>query len=200
MRSVNLLIIEDMYFTIVDTCLQSEYLFPDPKLFEYRSSAYNDDKSSRASNKIKESTSNGYIHPYPMNIEGLASHIPSTDFMNGMKIYMHADTGLSESMISALRECVTAAGASMLEDHVGYSKEDVDVYIGRWRQGEEYKQACKHGKIVGSVWWLTNTLARNRVDPPTCTLLDYPMPKSGIKEMHHMVCIQKLNEPTCHVH
>ncbi|KAI8580609.1 hypothetical protein K450DRAFT_236426 [Umbelopsis ramanniana AG] len=166
---------------------ESEYLFPEPKLFEYRSSAYNEDNSSRTSNKLKESTANGYIHPYPMNVDSLASCIPSSEFMSGMKIYIHPDTGLSETLLSSLKECVAAAGASILEEHIAYSKEIVDIYIGRWRQGEDYKQASKDGKIVGSVWWLTNTLARNCVAPPTGTLLDYPMPKSGIKDMHHMV-------------
>lgn len=183
------LIIHKMPHTAIDTYLQSEYIFPEPKFFEYRSSAYTEDNSSRTSNKLKENTANGYIHPYPMNVDSLASCVPTSEFMKGRKIYINPDTGLSESLLSSLKECVAAAGASILEDHETYSKETVDIYIGRWRQSEEYKQASKDGKIVGSVWWLTNTLARNRVASPTATLLDYPMPKSGIKDMHQMVCV-----------
>jgi hypothetical protein len=135
-----------------------------------------------------------------MNIDCLASCIPTSEFMSGMRIYIHPDTGLSETLLSCLKECVAAAGASILEEHVAYSKECVDIYIGRWRQGEENKLASKDGKIVGSLWWLTNTLARNCVASPTRTLLDYPMPKSGIREMHHMVCTQRVDEPICHFH
>jgi hypothetical protein len=143
----------------------------------------------RASGKQKESTANGYIHPYPLNAESLASCVPTSQFMAGMRIYLHPDTALSESLLSSLKECVIASGATILDESIGYSNEGVDVYIGRWRSGEDYKQASKDGKIVGSVWWLSNTLSRNRIEPPTRTLLDYPSPRSGVKEMHHMVII-----------
>lgn len=110
--------------------------------------------------------------------------------MKDMRIYINTDTDISDTMRSVLEECVNAAGAHLIDEEMTYSSEDVDIYIGRWRFGEEYKQASVDGKIVGSIWWLSNTLARNRIESPTRSLLDYPLPKSGISEMQNMVCLR----------
>jgi hypothetical protein len=95
--------------------------------------------------------------------------------MTGMRIYINPDTDISDAMRSVLEECINAAGARLLDKESTYSSENVDIYIGRWR-------------------WLSNTLARNRIESPTRTLLDYPLPKSGITEMQNMVCLRLILE------
>lgn len=165
---------------------EAEYLFPEPKLFERRINAA-EDEESRPTPLPKITSSKGYIHPYPLNEDVLSSCAPTSPFMKDMRIYINTDTDISDTMRSVLEECVNAAGAHLIDEEMTYSSEDVDIYIGRWRFGEEYKQASVDGKIVGSIWWLSNTLARNRIESPTRSLLDYPLPKSGISEMQNMV-------------
>ncbi|KAM3588887.1 regulator of Ty1 Transposition [Umbelopsis sp. WA50703] len=165
---------------------EAEYVFPEPKLFERRTIITQDDEN-RPTPLPKGSSAKGYIHPYPLNEDILSSCAPTSPFMTGMRIYINPDTDISDAMRSVLEECINAAGARLLDKESTYSSENVDIYIGRWRFGEEYKQASIDGTIVGSIWWLSNTLARNRIESPTRTLLDYPLPKSGITEMQNMV-------------
>jgi hypothetical protein len=173
-------------------------VFPEPKLFERRTIITQDDEN-RPTPLPKGSSGKGYIHPYPLNEDILSSCAPTSPFMTGMRIYINPDTDISDAMRSVLEECINAAGARLLDKESTYSSENVDIYIGRWRFGEEYKQASIDGTIVGSIWWLSNTLARNRIESPTRTLLDYPLPKSGITEMQNMVCLRLILEQRTHI-
>lgn len=67
----------------------------------------------------------------------------------------------------------------------------VTVVVVKYRDSPEYIRACRDGKIVATMWWVSNTLMRQRYESPTRRLLDYPVPRGGIPGMENVV--------SCHV-
>lgn len=63
----------------------------------------------------------------------------------------------------------------------------VTIVVVKYRDNPEYIRACRDGKTVVTMWWVSNTLMRQRIEPPTRRLLDYPMPRGGIPGMENMV-------------
>ena len=68
----------------------------------------------------------------------------------------------------------------------------VTVVVCKYRDGPDYIRACRDGKMVATMWWVSNTLMRQRVESPTRRLLDYPTPRGGIPGMENVVCYHVL--------
>ncbi|KAJ8658560.1 hypothetical protein O0I10_005600 [Lichtheimia ornata] len=77
------------------------------------------------------------------------------------------------------------AGAEIASSY----NDKVTIVVVKYRDSPEYIQACRDGKMVASMWWVSNTLMRQRVEPPTRRLLDYPMPRGAIPGMENMAIV-----------
>lgn len=75
----------------------------------------------------------------------------------------------------------------------------VTVVVCKYRDSPEYIRACRDGKIVATMWWVSNTLMRQRFESPTRRLLDYPMPRGGIPGMENVVSCHVLFEKRVNV-
>lgn len=75
----------------------------------------------------------------------------------------------------------------------------VTVVVCKYRDSPEYIRACRDGKIVATMWWVSNTLMRQSFESPTRRLLDYPMPRGGIPGMENVVSCHVLFEKRVNV-
>jgi hypothetical protein len=70
------------------------------------------------------------------------------------------------------------------------SVEKAQVYIGAWREKDDYIQASRKGLVVGNLTWLYYMLANARWISPRCHLLHYPLVRGGMSEMKNMVGLE----------
>ncbi|PWN49274.1 hypothetical protein IE53DRAFT_346139 [Violaceomyces palustris] len=85
--------------------------------------------------------------------------------------------------IDALVERIRLAGGVVIatEDSEGLKgiKQGVrnaDIVISKYRSSQEYREAIRLGKTVGSIIWLFNVFASGQVTDPRAELLHYPLP------------------------
>jgi hypothetical protein len=81
-------------------------------------------------------------------------------------------------------ECIKKAGGQVVYDK---NNSSVSIVITKYRTSDECILGWRSNKIVGSLWWLTNTILREKLESPLSSLLDYPVPKNGIIGMDSMV-------------
>lgn len=91
------------------------------------------------------------------------------------KIMLCEDLELSEQFVSTLRGLVEYAGATMTSD-----VDEADIFVGHYRDGEDYVRASRAKKVVGNLAWLYHILNRNRWSSPLSKLLHYPIPRNGL--------------------
>ena len=64
--------------------------------------------------------------------------------------------------------------------------DDCDIYIGHYREGNDYVEAFQAGKEVANLAWFYNVINRNRWTNPLTKLLHYPVPRDGISGFRGM--------------
>lgn len=137
--------------------------------------------------KEEESEANkplqGLIYPYPHKMLLMTTRA-ETKFLAGKRFYFDPELGIEEEMQTDLANALEDAGATIVKE---YEPEQVDVVVTKYRSTKAYIRACQDSKTVGTVWWVTNTLARQRFESPMRTLLDYPVPSGGIPGMENLV-------------
>lgn len=67
--------------------------------------------------------------------------------------------------------------------------EDADIYVGQFRDGDEYLEASRVGIHVGSLTWLYWICAHGRWASPLAKLLHYPLVRGGLPGMEKLVSI-----------
>lgn len=97
------------------------------------------------------------------------------------KIFFAEDLNISEHLKRALLDIVEAGAAEIVND-----VDECDIYIGAYRDGEEYIRASQAGKEVANLAWLYHVIQRNRYSSPLRKLLHYPLPRHGIPGFENM--------------
>lgn len=100
------------------------------------------------------------------------------DILNKKSIYFGQDLELSDRMKRVLKELVAQSGGSTTDD-----LEVADVYLGHFREGEEYLRAHSRGIYVANLTWLYWMFAHREWTNPLTRLLHYPIPRVGLPEM-----------------
>jgi hypothetical protein len=101
---------------------------------------------------------------------------------NHKNVLLGKDLRVSARLRATLEDVIKRAGGHLV-DNVA----DCQVYIGAWREKEDYIEASRKNAVVGNLTWLYYMLANDRWISPRCHLLHYPLVRGGMSEMKTMV-------------
>ena len=88
---------------------------------------------------------------------------------------LSADLGIGSHLRGIFEKIIVQGGGKMTG-----SVRRADMYIGKYREGEDYLTASRQGKDVGNLGWLYCLITTNTWTSPTRRPLHYPVSRSGI--------------------
>lgn len=106
--------------------------------------------------------------------QALAERRPVAAF-EGHKIVLSANLGITDHIYKSIHELITTGGGEVVS-----SIEDADTLVCRFREGDEYKEASRAGKVVGNLSWLFHIITHDKWTSPLRRLLHYPVTRDGI--------------------
>lgn len=95
--------------------------------------------------------------------------------LNGERVLLGEDLMLSERQRAAIQLLITQSNGTLAESVV-----DAQIYVGQWRDGDDYLQASRKGIIVGNLTWLYWMFAHRKYVSPLSRLLHYPLIRGGL--------------------
>lgn len=107
----------------------------------------------------------------------IAKHV-----LKNKKILFSKDLGISQGLLHALETITISFGATIVS-----SVKDATVFIGMYREGNEYIQAARQGIVIGNLVWLYYMFVYETWVDPERNLLHYPIVKNGLSEMQEMI-------------
>ncbi|EMR09489.1 hypothetical protein PNEG_02077 [Pneumocystis murina B123] len=102
--------------------------------------------------------------------------------LKNKKIFFSKDLEINESLLYTIETIVVSFGAIVVS-----SIQNATVFIGIYREGNEYIQAALQGIIIGNLTWFYWMYVYETWVNPELNLLHYPIVKTGLPEMHEMV-------------
>jgi hypothetical protein len=159
---------------------EKPYLLPDPPLFKFFR-----DQNKGAAGTIEPVSSDHLAYTHFGTI--LAQSSPPVCKVtilkgNRKKIFLAKDLGVSPRLRATLEIVVQQTGGKLVGTVV-----EAQVYVGSWREKEDYIQASRAGCVVGNLTWLYWMLANEKWISPRCHLLHYPLVRGGMSEMKNFV-------------
>lgn len=108
-----------------------------------------------------------------------------SDVLKGKVVYLDGDYKLSERLVDALTSLVKRCGGQITTD---FDDKSVNVYLGKYRQGEIFRQCCKASGIdVATLPWLYYVaMTKKYVSPLESQLLHFPVPEAIIPEFQNL--------------
>ncbi|EFQ96670.1 BRCT-containing protein 1 [Nannizzia gypsea CBS 118893] len=97
------------------------------------------------------------------------------DIFKGKTVMISSDLGIGLHMVRSIEERILEGGGEITNE---VSK--CDIFICRYREGEDYKSASRSGKEVGNLSWLFHLITHNAWTSPLRRLLHYPIARGGI--------------------
>jgi Regulator of Ty1 transposition protein 107 BRCT domain/twin BRCT domain len=172
-KNLNIKIVLPHWF---DDCLklgrridEQPYLLPDP---EY----------GRQLQRPPKATDNSHIkgasNPHPsMNPEPTppAGRNGFTVFKN-KSVMLAKNLGIGSHLRDILEDLIEAG-----QGKVATSVQKANVYICKYREGNDFKRASRSGKDVGNLAWLYDLITNNTWTSPLRRLLHYPVAREGLK-------------------
>jgi hypothetical protein len=128
----------------------------------------------------------GATRPHP--VDQLPSPTPSgdgsryLDVFNDKNVMLSNDLGLSQDLLRTLNNLIVSGGGAVVED-----VEEADIFVCRYREGQDYVYASQHNIDVGNLAWLYHLITNNRWTSPMRRLLHYPVPRQGIPGFENFI-------------
>lgn len=97
------------------------------------------------------------------------------------KIFLATDLDVSGHILKTIEELIDLSGGAIVQD-----VDAADIYIGQFREGEDYAAASRAGKEVANLSWLYHVVNQNKYTNPLSKLLHYPVPPNGIPGFENM--------------
>ncbi|KAI8983899.1 hypothetical protein BDB01DRAFT_120943 [Pilobolus umbonatus] len=120
------------------------------------------------------------LYPYP-NME-IPPPMNDSAVLQDHVVFFASDIIMKKEYKKQLKNSIEKAGGRIAPR---YTKE-ITIFIAKYRLNSGIAKAFKDGKIIGNLWWLSNTLNRGYLRSPLSTLLDYPIPDGGIPGMQKL--------------
>ncbi|KAK2737781.1 hypothetical protein FQN57_007429 [Myotisia sp. PD_48] len=98
---------------------------------------------------------------------------------NGKTVMISSDLNIAERLTRSIEQLIESAGG-----RVTHNVSDVDIFVCRYRAGDDYKSASRAGKDVGNIAWLYYLVTHNTWTSPLRKLLHYPIAQHGIPGFH----------------
>ncbi|KAG9768387.1 BRCT-containing protein 1 [Exophiala dermatitidis] len=159
----------------VDDCLklgrkidEQPYKLPDPEILLPR--------SEKAPAGKRKTPVEGASDPDPSQQQpGAGAPRKLRKVFKKKTVFLSRDLGISEYLRGILDGIITVSGGKLTD-----SVEEADMYIGKYREGKEYKIASRAGKDVGNLAWLYFLIQTDEWTSPLRRLLHYPVTREGI--------------------
>ena len=100
------------------------------------------------------------------------------DIFGGKRVLLGQDLQLSDRLLRVLATIVEQTGG-----RVAANAATADVYVGQFRDGDDYVRASRCHAHVGNLTWLYWMFAHGKWTNPTDRLLHYPLVRGGMPEM-----------------
>jgi hypothetical protein len=164
-------------FSRFDDCLklgrrinERPYLLPNPEILHQPH-----DNPPRA---IDMRNVSGATHPDP--VETTSPTPPPTaranlDVFQNKKVMLASDLGIGSHLRGILEDLIVAGGGKLTNQ-----PRKTDMFICKYRDGEDYKMAARSGKEVGNLAWLYYMITNNTWTSPMRRLLHYPIARGGL--------------------
>jgi len=155
---------------------EGPYLLPDPEI-EY--------VDSTAHLSLPPGPDLSYTHAHeggPMKENPPKPPREDFNIFDGKRIMLSPDLRLSERLHNVLVGIIKQSKGKPVSN-VG----EADVYVGHFREGDDYVTASRRHAHVGNLTWLYWMFAHGEWTNPTNRLLHYPIVKGGIPEMRGKV-------------
>lgn len=150
---------------------ETPYLLPDPEILK---KAPEDALDIPVNDNLDGATSpNPQWLPLPP--DGDVARPPCTVFER-RKVLLGADLNITPRLSTAIQDIITNGGGKMVDD-----VEECNMYIGQYRDGEQFTRAAQTCKDVGNLSWLYYLIVHNAWTSPFRRLLHYPVPRDGIE-------------------
>lgn len=84
----------------------------------------------------------------------------------------------------SVEQVIIQGGGSIVKS---FDNNNIDVYVGSWREGFEYIEASQSNIVIGSPAWIYWMAEFNQWASPMSRLLHYPLARQGIPSMKGMI-------------
>jgi hypothetical protein len=91
------------------------------------------------------------------------------------KVMLAGDLGIGSHLRGILEALIVSGGGKLANE-----PQKTDMYISKYRDGEDYKIAARSGKEVGNLAWLYYLITNNTWTSPMRRLLHYPIAREGL--------------------
>ncbi|RMZ83823.1 hypothetical protein DV737_g1435, partial [Chaetothyriales sp. CBS 132003] len=147
---------------------EQPYLLPDPDILK---------PHTKIPLSAPKGNVTGAVHPDP----GEASPPTVSEVRKGQSVFKNktimlgSDLGIGPRLRASLEGLVRGGGGKMTK-----SVAQCDLYIGKYREGDEYKTASRAEKQVGNLAWLYYLITTDTWTSPLRRLLHYPIARGGV--------------------
>ncbi|KAG5360420.1 BRCT-containing protein 1 [Yarrowia sp. B02] len=111
----------------------------------------------------------------------ISSLEPKSQLFQNHAFYIGSDLCLSSRMESTIMQIIIDCGGQVTTSFSTEPKPT--VYIGRYRDGDEYIWASRSHMLVGNLVWLYYMVANKTWTSPLDKLLHYPVPREGVPSL-----------------
>ena len=151
---------------------EGPYLLPNPEILQ--------NITQKAPSSVRRPDLAGAHTPDPtgpnMDTPPVSPRKGSTVF-NKKKVLLASDLSIGSHLRGVIEEIIQGGGGSMTS-----SVDQADMYVGKYREGSEYRSASRAGKDVGNLSWLYHLIRSNNWTSPMKRLMHYPIDRDGMPE------------------
>jgi len=172
-RNLNIKVVLPHWF---DDCLklgrkidEQPYLLPDPDILR--------NPNKKAPNGAANANVTGATNPDPSDsasLDGLPARGEITVFRR-KNVMLASDLGIGPHLRKALEEIIIGGEGKIVK-----SVPKANMFICKYRSGQEYKDASRNKKDVGNLAWLYYLITTDTWTSPLKRLLHYPIAREGI--------------------
>ena len=167
----------NLHINRFDDCLrlgkridERPYLLPDPEMLQQVNTV-----PPRA---VESKSVAGAVHPDPSRTVSAAPAPPSRKDLNVFTkkaVMLANDLGIGSRLRETLESLITDGGGRLVTN-----VRNADMYVCKYREGDNYRAASRAGKEVGNLAWLYYLITNNIWTAPTRRMLHYPVTRKGL--------------------
>ncbi len=150
---------------------ETPYLLPDPEIMKKTP----EDALDIPVNDNLDGATSPNPQWLPLPPDGDSARPPCTVFQH-RKVLLGADLNITPRLTKAVRDIIVNGGGKMVD-----TVDACDMYIGQYRDGEQYLRAARTCKDIGNLSWLYYLIVQNSWTSSLRRLLHYPTPRDGIE-------------------
>lgn len=142
-------------------------MLPDPEILRVRPDA--------PVRTIQNKDIIGASTPEPKSFPSLDDVRKDLNVFQGKTVMISADLNIGDRLRESIEQLIITG-----DGKIANNVHDTDLFVCRYREGEDYRVASRLGKEVGNLSWLYHLITHNTWISPLRRLLHYPIARGGI--------------------